>query len=229
MEDLKDFEGKSMNEAIAAACTHFDCEPSQLKIEIITKAKSGIFGLVGARKAQIRVQKQDENYEVKALVTDILERLLPTILDKLQLEIAMDQPDRIKVLVHNNENSGLLIGRGGQTLAAIQYITNRIVSKKWPKPMRVHIDVGNYRERQDNSLRQLALHLANKAKSLGRPQSTKPISSYHRRLVHVTLHDDQAIITRSIGEGPLKRVLIVPSQPDSPPLPNDRFAPSENQ
>jgi spoIIIJ-associated protein len=85
-----------------------------------------------------------------------------------------------------------------------------MVSKKLQTSVRVQIDTGDYRERQDEKLRQLAWHLADKAMHTGRVQSTKPLSSYHRRVVHMALQEDKHVNTRSKGDGPMKRVLILP-------------------
>lgn len=121
--------------------------------------------------------------------------------------------NRMDVRVECGEDSGLLIGREGQTLAALQYVTSRIVSRRMEAPVRVQFDVGDYRERQDERLRALALALAERVRSTGRPCSTRPMSSYHRRLIHMTLQDAPDVQTRSSGEGPLKRVIIQRRRP----------------
>ena len=82
------------------------------------------------------------------------------------------------------------------------------VSRRMEAPVRVQFDVGDYRERQDDRLRELALALAERVRATGRPCSTRPMSSYPRRLVHMTLQDSPDVQTRSSGEGPLKRVII---------------------
>ncbi len=120
--------------------------------------------------------------------------------------------DRVCVRIEDPDNTGLLIGREGQTLASIQYLVNRLVSKRMDASVRVQIDAGDYRESQDERLRQIARHLADKAMSSGRTQSTRPMSSYHRRVVHLTLQDDEHVFTRSKGEGSMKRVLIMPKR-----------------
>lgn len=122
--------------------------------------------------------------------------------------------NRVDVRVDCGDDSGLLIGREGQTLAALQYITSRIVSRRMEAPVRVQFDVGDYRERQDDRLRELALALAERVRATGRPCSTRPMSSYHRRLVHMALQDSPDVQTRSSGEGPLKRVIIQRRRPD---------------
>lgn len=151
--------------------------------------------------------------ELIALATEIMQRLLTPILEqepKMEIE---GTASRVNVCIQDEEHSGLLIGREGQTLAALQYLANRIMARRWESPVRVQINTGEYREKQDDSLRKMALYLADKAKNLGRPQSTKPLSSYHRRVIHLTLQEDDTIQTRSKGDGPMKRVIIVPRRP----------------
>ncbi len=210
MNELQVFEGKSIDDAIDTACSHFDTDRDKLEIEIVSDSKGGIFGLVGARKAKIRARVRDNSESLKKIVVEVVENLIKPIIPDPELEVQVEGGSRVKVTVHDEENSGLLIGREGQTLASLQYLANRIVAKKWPDPVRVQIDTGEYRERQDDNLRQLALHLAEKAKKIGRVQSTRPLSSYHRRVVHMALQTDESITTRSKGEGSLKRVLIMP-------------------
>jgi spoIIIJ-associated protein len=148
--------------------------------------------------------------DIAAAVREALERMIEPIVQqppKLEIEVGAD---RVNVLVDDEENSGLIIGREGQTLSSLQYLCNRMVSKKLQTSVRVQIDTGDYRDRQDEKLRQLAWHLADKAMHTGRVQSTKPLSSYHRRVVHMALQEDKHVNTRSKGDGPMKRVLILP-------------------
>jgi len=144
-------------------------------------------------------------------VREVVEKLLLPIVEKPKLTVQIE-PDKVNVFVDDEEHSGLIIGREGQTLSALQYVANRVVARKMHASVRVQIDTGEYRERQDDKLRQLAFHLAEKAGSTGRIQSTKPLSSYHRRVVHLALQDNEVVFTRSKGEGPMKRVLILPKR-----------------
>jgi spoIIIJ-associated protein len=116
--------------------------------------------------------------------------------------------DRVRVAVAVAEDPGLLIGKDGQTLSSLQYLATRIVSNKMGSLVRVQVDAGDYRERQDLRLRELALDLAAKAKANNRPQLTRPLTSYQRRIIHVTLQDDPLVQTHSKGEGELKRVVV---------------------
>lgn len=133
--------------------------------------------------------------------------IVNSILGETPVEVKI-LDSRVDVHVDCGDDSGLLIGREGQTLAALQYITSRIVSRRMEAPVRVQFDVGDYRERQDDRLRELALALAERVRATGRPCSTRPMSSYHRRLVHMALQDSPDVQTRSSGDGPLKRVII---------------------
>lgn len=148
--------------------------------------------------------------ELEAIVREVVEHMLDGILGEIPKFEISGHSERVSVLILDEENSGLLIGRDGQTLSSIQYLVNRIVIRRYGNPVKVQINTGEYRERQDENLRKMAIFLADKAKTLGRPQSTKPLSSYHRRVVHLALQEDEAVSTRSKGEGPLKRVLILP-------------------
>lgn len=170
---------------------------------------SGFEGKGAAVREDTRDPEPDEA-TLNDFVLEVVQRLLDPIIGQTKLVIS-NEPGRIKVLVDDEENSGLIIGREGQTITALQYITNRIVARRFQTNARVHLDAGDYRDKQDESLRNLAHYLAEKAKDQGRTQSTKPLSSYHRRLVHLALQDDATVSTRSKGEGPLKRVLIYPS------------------
>ena len=115
---------------------------------------------------------------------------------------------RVYVHLDCEENSGLLIGREGQTLASIQYLTSRIVSRFMNTAVRVQLDAGDYRTRQDDKLIELANILAERVRATGKSHSTRPLSSYHRRIVHVALQEATDLITRSSGDGQLKRVII---------------------
>jgi len=142
---------------------------------------------------------------------EVTQKLLLPLVENATVAVEL-LPDRVCVRIEDPENSGLLIGREGQTLASIQYLVNRLVSKRMDASVRVQIDAGDYRENQDERLRQIARHLADKATNTGRTQSTRPMSSYHRRVVHLTLQDDEFVFTRSKGEGSMKRVLIMPKR-----------------
>lgn len=146
---------------------------------------------------------------LEALVNEAVRELVrPIVGTEVQLAISVGG-GRVQVGVNCDEDSGLLIGREGQTLAALQYLISRVVSRGMNAAVRVQLDAGEYRLRQDEKLREMALALAEKVRQSGRSYSTRPLSSYHRRIVHVCLQDAEDVQTRSTGDGPMKRVVIM--------------------
>ena len=153
--------------------------------------------------------EQLDQEELMALVHETVRSLVrPIVGEAVQLEVAV-AGGRVQVGIESEEDSGLLIGREGQTLAALQYMISRIVSRGMNAAVRVQLDAGEYRRRQDERLCEMALALADKVRQSGRSYSTRPLSSYHRRIVHVCLQDVTDVQTRSTGDGPLKRVVIL--------------------
>ncbi|MBD5608531.1 MAG: KH domain-containing protein, partial [Desulfovibrio sp.] len=143
---------------------------------------------------------------------EIVSKLLTPIAGK-ELELSVEiTPGAARVKAPWEGDAGLLIGREGQTLAAVQYIASRILSRTMNAPLKLQIDIGDYRSRQEDKLCEIARSLAEKAQSQGRPFSTRPLSSFHRRIVHLCLQDFEDIQTRSSGDGPLKKVLIFPKK-----------------
>ena len=125
--------------------------------------------------------------DIRSTVTTLLE----AIAGRADLSIDLTT-DPIAVVINDEENSGLIIGRDGQTITALQYLVNRIVSQKWPDVPRVQLDAGDYREKQEDQLKKTSEFLADKARRSGRVQ------------------------TRSKGDGPMKRVLIIPKRNGRP-------------
>ncbi len=107
------------------------------------------------------------------------------------------------------DRGGILIGRHGRTLEALQMLVNRMVNKKLKSAMRVILDIDDYRKRRAESMAQMALRLGEEAKRTGRSQLAELLSAYDRRIIHLTLRDDPLLKTESIGEGELKRVKII--------------------
>jgi spoIIIJ-associated protein len=146
---------------------------------------------------------------LREVVLEALEHLVLPIAGPTENTLKLSE-DRVWVQIDCADNQGLIIGRDGQTLAALQYLLSCIASRRLNASINVQIDAGEYREKQNEKLRDLALNLAQRVKESLRPQSTRPMSAYQRRIVHMTLQDDQDVQTHSKGEGNLKRVVVVP-------------------
>ncbi|WP_092120439.1 Jag N-terminal domain-containing protein [Desulfonatronum thiosulfatophilum] len=212
MNEAKDFQNKSVDEAIEDACTFFSCPREELEISILEGGSSGIFGLVGVRKARIKAQPRIRLGELEAMIRTITERITADIVDNPRVRVEQ-QSDMIKATIESTGDIEQLLGRDGQVLGALEYVVNRIIARRWPNAVRIMLDAGGFREKQDNELSILAVSLAEKAKSTASPQSTKPLPSYQRRIVHLALQSITDIHTKSKGDGPMKRVLIIPRAP----------------
>ncbi|MEJ5242532.1 MAG: Jag N-terminal domain-containing protein [Desulfomicrobiaceae bacterium] len=157
--------------------------------------------------------------EMERLTKEVLRLLTPLLVPICGKEPAISvrqDDDGIIVRVDDEEHNGLIIGREGQTILALQYLLNRMLTKAWREAPRVQLDAGDFRARQIQRLRSLAQSLAARAKRSGRIQSTGPLSSFHRRMVHLALRDDTEVRTVSKGSGPLKRVLVCPNRRRTP-------------
>lgn len=153
---------------------------------------------------------------LETLVDDTVRKLIRPITGETAGIVVKIGGGRVQVSIDCDEDSGLLIGREGQTLAALQYMVSRIVSRGMNAAVRVQLDAGEYRRRQDEKLREMALALAEKVRQSGRSYSTRPLSSYHRRIVHVCLQEALDVQTRSTGDGPMKRVVIMRKKGERP-------------
>jgi len=108
--------------------------------------------------------------------------------------------------------SGIFIGKNGQTLEAIQYVLNRVMSQRGHSELRIVVDSEDYRIRKDSQLRELVKRLADKARRTGKAQFTEPLSAFDRRIVHMALKDEPGVDTYSVGVGDRRKVQIRPTQ-----------------
>jgi spoIIIJ-associated protein len=211
-----EFEGKNATEAIENASRELNVPKEELNIEIIEPGSAGIFGLVGGRKARVRVTVESKTPEatpaVQADVVAVASDSLKTILQLIPMEatVTARQEDERIILSIEGDQSGILIGRKGRTLDALQFIVSKIVNKSLDRKVRVLIDSENYRERRKEALVEMALKIGEKAKRIKKPITTGPLNPHDRRIIHLALRDDQELDTKSRGEGVLKKVLIIP-------------------
>jgi spoIIIJ-associated protein len=241
-----EFEGKTTEEAIENASRELDLPVEELQIDIIEPGSAGIFGLVGSKKAKIKVIVKKEgsaqlsgegaaeretelsidadmeagkelgpdvgpdNEIGVALAKETLENILALI--PVEASVSAEQVDGNIALTIEGDKSGLLIGRKGKTLDALQFIVNRIVNKTLDRRTRVVVDSENYRQRRRDSLTQMALRMGDKAKRIGKPVTTNPLNPRERRIIHLALKEDGRLNTKSKGEGLLKKVVIFPKR-----------------
>jgi len=213
-----EFEGKTAEEAIDNASRELNVPVEELNVDIIEPGSAGIFGLVGTKKAKIKVNiiideindKDSGKQDGMAIAKESLEGLLALV--PVDTNVIAQQADGKISLAIEGDTSGLLIGRKGKTLDAIQFLINKIVSKKLDRKVRVVVDSENYRQRRIESLTQLAHKLGEKAKKAKKAVSTSPLNPHDRRIVHLALKKENGLDTRSRGEGLLKKVIIIPKK-----------------
>ncbi len=219
-----EFEGKTTEEAIETASRELNLPVEELKVDIIEPGSGGIFGLVGGRKSKIRITVNKETATSEepgketatseepglAIAKEALENILALI--PVETTVNAEQIDGNIALNIEGDKSGLLIGRKGQTLDALQFIVNKIVNKTLEKRIKVVVDSENYRQRRIESLTELALRMGDKAKKIRKPIATNPLNPHDRRIVHMALQEDENLDTKSRGEGLLKKVVIIPKR-----------------
>jgi len=204
--EFLEFEGKTTEEAIENAGAHFQVPPEELEIEIVSVGSPGIFGL-GGRKARIRaalLQGQEDDLLPRA--QEILEQVLAKMQEPATVTVTQEE-DRINLLIETSD-AGLLIGKQGQTLDALQYLVTKMLAKQTRKKVRIAIDVEAYRARHNEALALLAQKYGEKVKRSGRPITLNPMNPYDRRIVHMALQGDKDLKTISRGEGLYKKVVI---------------------
>jgi spoIIIJ-associated protein len=232
--DHAEAEGDTIDEAIANALKILGVERDRVAIDILSEARKGVLG-IGAKKARVRASLRNravegDEEEIRgqeavreptvspAEVTQAGERgkqALGEILRLMGLNAAVavkrgDVPEEV-ILEIEGDYGGLLIGRGGQTLEALQYLVTRIVSgTRGREGVQIEVDTESYRERRKKGLQDMALRLGEKAKRQRRTVTVDPLSAADRRVVEAALQDDPWLTTKSIGTGAYRRLLIIP-------------------
>jgi spoIIIJ-associated protein len=139
---------------------------------------------------------------------EVLQRIVDSITTEAQISVEEDS-ERILFKV-NGGNAGILIGKRGQTLEAIQSIVEKVINRHRKNRARVLVDIEGYMETRKENLEKLALRLAEKSKRISKPISLGQMNAYDRRIVHIALQDNPDVLTRSRGEGPLRKLVIFP-------------------
>jgi spoIIIJ-associated protein len=214
-----EFEGKTTEDAIENARNQLHLTEAEMEIQVLEPGSAGIFGLVGGRKAKIKVTISDESPLTLAQEEEegvaMAKKTLEDILALIPVEgatVSAQQVDGTIALNIEGDKSGLLIGRKGRTLDALQFIVNKIVNKSLERKGHVVVDSENYRQRRRDSLIQMALKMGDRAKKIRKPVTTNLLNPHDRRIVHLALRDDRDLDTKSRGEGILKKVIIFPKR-----------------
>ncbi|SDW55754.1 spoIIIJ-associated protein [Lachnospiraceae bacterium KHCPX20] len=226
--EFTEFTGKSVDDALTKASIQLGAASDQLDYEVIEAGSNGILGF-GSRNAVIRARKKVEDPvifetstfeepENKAVVdsdqtpSDIAKEFLTDVFDKMGLEVSIDTTfDDIESVLSielSGPEMGIIIGKRGQTLDSLQYLTNLAVNRKSTTYIRVKMDTEDYRRRRTATLENLAHNVAYKVKRTRRPAALEAMNPYERRIIHYALQDDDAVVTHSEGEEPYRHVVI---------------------
>ena len=196
--------GKNEDEAIENALLQLGLTRDDVSVEIIERAKSGFLGL-GSTPAVIKV-----SYSVSEDVSERVERFLSGLLPRMGISAAPEiekDDDRINVVLKGSD-PGALIGRRGETLDAIQHLTNYVVNKGSSGRVRVNIDAENYRARRNETLESLAEKVAFKVVKYKRNVTLDPMNAYERHVIHSALQEYENVNTYSVGMEPNRRVVV---------------------
>ena len=248
MSPRLEFEGKDVEKASQKACEELKIPKEKLKYDVVSYGATGIFGLVGVKKAKIRVTLPDltpedntekdleHNNKSKEHVTEVEllteqaclddkalasipdesvnlgKNVLQRIIDLITIdaEISFEKKSDEILFYIKGGNAAILIGKLGQTLEAMQYLVEKIVNKHSEQRIQIYIDIEGYLKKRQNNLKRLAGRLAEKAKRSGKPITIGQMNAHDRRIVHIALRDDNGVRTQSVGDGFLKKLLIVP-------------------
>ncbi len=236
-----EFVGKNVDKALEKASSELNMPIEKLKYDVVSYGSSGIFGLVGAKKAKIIVKnpyvgstQNDAKARARDLVKDAFQleddektptrdlepavavgkEALQRIVDFITSDTTIEsEPGSQRILFKvDGGNSGLLIGKRGQTLEAIQYLVEKIVNKQTQLRVRVLVDVEGYLKTRKANLQKLATKMADKAKRTQKPVTIGQMNAYDRRTVHLHLKSNNAVRTQSVGEGYYRKLIVFPKK-----------------
>jgi spoIIIJ-associated protein len=208
-------EAKTVEEAIIIACDQLKTTEENLKIEIIENPSSKLFSIFSSKKAKIKATLLNTNIKLNLngsleKLKDILENIVKEIDANATVKVNTDEEEPVLNII--GDGGGIFIGKKGMTLTALQFVLNKIRLNKLNDLPHVTVDSESYRSRHKNSLIALSKRLSEKAKKRGAPESTNPLNSSDRRIVHMEMKKDPELTTWSKGEGNLKRVIIAPKK-----------------
>ena len=204
--------GRTVDEAIELALKELDVDRDEAEVEILSRGKAGFLG-IGAEPARVKVTKISGGPSAAALAVETVSRILTAAKVNVNRTLrAANDPDVGGPIIDlDGDDSGLLIGRRGQTLQALQFLVNLIVRRQF-EDVRVALDVERYRERRETSLRDMASKVAARVVQTSRSVTLEPMSPADRRIVHTTLTDHPGVTTESMGEGDERKVTIMPQR-----------------
>ncbi len=195
---------KTVSDAITEACQKLGVTSDKLDYQVIEEGSSGFLG-IGSKPAMIRATAKNT---AEDSAKDFLNSVFAVMHLTVVVNVVYDEESRHMNIDLSGEEMGVLIGKRGQTLDSLQYLTSLVVNKGAENYIKVKIDTENYRQRRKETLENLAKNIAYKVKRTKRPVSLEPMNPYERRIIHSALQNDKYVTTHSEGEEPFRRVVV---------------------
>lgn len=201
--------GRTVEEAVQAALKTLGVPRDEVEVEVLAEESRGLLGILGYSEAKVRVTVRP-GLAQRAL--DVLTRVLELMAIDAQAEITSDEPEAIHIDIRSSSDLGLLIGKHGQTLAALQLLVAIMANRDQPfeKRKRIVLDAEGYRARRERAVSAMASNAAERAKRTGRRVSLESLTPRERRIVHLALADDPDVSTWSEGQDPRRSVVVSP-------------------
>lgn len=197
--------GQTVDDAVQSALEQLNTGRDQVNIEIIDEGKKGMFGIFGAKRAIVKVSIQENPIDLAA---KYLEEMTRSFAGDIVVDVKQEQNNVVFNL--SSEKIAMVIGKRGQTLNAIQHLVQVMLNRQSTEFYRITVDAEGYRERREETLKQLASRLADKAIKIRRNVTLEPMPSYERKVIHSILQDNPKVETHSDGSDPNRFVVIKP-------------------
>lgn len=195
---------KTVDDAITEASVKLGTTHDKIEYEVVEEGSAGFLG-IGKRDAVIKARKKND-------VEDNIREFLEKVFDAMQLDVEIlverESDGKTMSVELKGSDMGVLIGKRGQTLDSLQYLTNLAVNKVSDEYVKVKIDTEDYRKRRKETLENLAKNIAYKVKRTKRPVSLEPMNPFERRVIHSALQNDKFVTTHSEGEEPYRYVVV---------------------
>ena len=196
---------KNIDDAITEACQQLGATSDQIEYEVIDKGSTGFLG-IGSKNALIKARKKEGSVEDN--VKEFLNSVFAAMNMEVELIVKIDDAEKVIDVELKGDDMGVLIGKRGQTLDSLQYLTNLAINKKSEDYYKVKIDTEDYRKRRKETLENLAKNIAYKVKRTKRSVSLEPMNPFERRVIHSALQNDKYVSTHSEGEEPYRHVVV---------------------
>ena len=195
---------KTVDDAITEASIKLGTTSDKIEVEVIEKGSTGFLG-IQSKPAIIKARKKNDTVDN---IREFLENVFSAMNMEVTIDIKKAEDDKVYEVELSGKEMGLLIGKRGQTLDSLQYLTNLAVNKHSDGYIKVKLDTEDYRQRRKDTLENLAKNIAYKVKRTKRPVSLEPMNPFERRVIHSALQGDRYVETHSEGEEPFRHVVV---------------------